>query len=64
MIKISTQELISLFQENKSGESSINLNQVEEGFYTTIKHELDKEVRNPHPSTIENILAHSRKLSE
>jgi len=64
MIKISTQELNSLFLENKTADTSSVLNQEEESFYISIKSELNREVRHPHPSTIDNILAHSKKLSK
>ena len=63
MIQFSTPELNLVFLENTLDESSCTLNEKEDKFYTSIKGKLNKEVRQPHASTIENILAHSKKIS-
>lgn len=64
MIQFSTPELSQVFPENTVEETPSILNKEDEKFYTSIKNELNKEVKQPHASTIENILAHSRKVSE
>ena len=64
MIQLSTLELSSLFLESSTDEPSCCLSADEQMFYNSIQTELNMEVREPHSSTIERILAHSRKHSE
>ncbi len=64
MIQLSTLELNSLFLENTTDEPSCALSSEDQAFYDSIKTELNRETREPHGSTIERILAHSRKLSD
>jgi|GEM_PF-3762855 len=62
MIQLSTFELNLLFLENTIDEPSCALSKDDNDFYNTLKEELDKEIRHPHPSSIESILAYSRSL--
>ena len=59
MIQISTQDLQLL--ENLE-EPTCSLNKEEEKFYNSIKSELNKENREPHPSTIDRIMAYSNNV--
>ncbi len=62
MIQFSTPASL-LFIENTPDEPSCSLNSEDEIFFAFIRSELNNEIRQPHQSTIENILAHSRNLS-
>lgn len=60
MIQISTQDL-QLLLENQE-EKTVSLKNEEKEFYNSIKSELDKEMRQPHDTTIERIMAYSKNL--
>lgn len=59
MLQISTQDHYHLLLENLE-ESTSSLSQNDESFYNSIKPELNKEIREPHASTIERIMAYSK----
>jgi hypothetical protein len=61
MIQISTQDHYHLLLQNLE-EPACSLAREDESFYNSIKSELNKENREPHPSTIDRILAYSRNL--
>ena len=60
MIQISTQDLQLLLENQEEKICSLKIE--EEEFYTSIKSELNNEFRQPHPSTLERILAYSKNL--
>jgi hypothetical protein len=60
MIQISTQDL-QLLLENQE-EKTCSLQNEENEFYDSIKSELNKEIRQPHPTTIDRIMAYSKNL--
>jgi len=59
MIQISTQDLQLLLLETRE-ELSHTIGAEEKEFYTSIKPELNREIRNPHESTIDRIMAYSK----
>ncbi|WP_207534998.1 hypothetical protein [Desertivirga arenae] len=61
MIQISTQDHYHLLLENLE-EPICSLSPEDEKFYNSIKKELNKETRDPHPSTIERIMAYSKNM--
>ncbi|WP_207427839.1 hypothetical protein [Pedobacter sp. SYSU D00535] len=64
MFQLSTHDLSQIFLENSIDEPSCKLSEDDEAFYSSIQEELNKEIRQPHPLTIERILTYSKRLSE